>query len=1096
MKMFIKKRSKHKDPFCGNHRKNITNFKFFLPLCLLLIFGVFFTVGGTLAFMKEQTNTVTNTFKAGEITYTLNLEANAANANAKYHDSDVTMPESLAAQMETELSVTFSPNKEPSLSGYTFSGWYYDKDCIEQYTSVSGKNIIVSYHGIHDNNEDANKVEITLYAKWTPITYTVIYEANEEATGETIVTGSTASSIHTYDAVQNLTRNGYERIGYTFIGWNTEPNGSGASYSDNESVINLTTRNNSIVRLYAQWSAKSYIIRYHANGGEGTMADQAIKYDVPTALRKNAFTKSDYSFGGWALNGSAEAEYIDEQIVVNLLESGTLDLYAVWIQNSHTVTFDYNGGTGSPDSKQVQAGKAYGTLPEYPVHPTKEISSTEVMSYLFEGWYTAPVGGTRVYPSDIVNRTDDHTLYAHWKEAPTNNIIKNLTVKNNPDDNGDGVVDAFYVNLTCSSYFEKYNIPLENLVVGQKYRLSFTESNNATYGMNETGYGGAIYGFIITSNKTLSQGSIKNESIADGGLIKQFSDRNDGDLNGPRDWSTTFTAEAGTMYWTWDYGLILDGYARDYNYTNIQLVPVEPEIKFSNKKLILHESSNAQVLNDTSGAYSTSFVFDGAGYAETMYYPITGLTAGTTYSITFDHSFAGTLIDSSKYDYGCGITSTAPTKYGSYMSSISDDWISDTFVMSSVTGNTESVTLTFTATSGTAYWVWNMANCSDSNNCTINVKVTEFSASHKNGGSITYYDAASQATTLGLMIDPTNVPTIAFDWSGINDANMEAWYPIDEQYPAAGDSYELAFEPAEGYAMAEIITVVIDDAIYDVRTDVQIVEGTIAPAYEPESNVLTIPAELLTADTTMVAVSASAVPLDSSIATEPEEAPVDAEPVSEDETEPAEEAQKHEIAITLNLTNMTAQDYTTLQAGTDYRIVLVPDKDYELPEVLRVEIDDVLYEVYTDGLEHRTLADDKTELPPMPAFDPETGTLMIPAVLLSKTTESVTITISAVEIIAMYTETEDFGETQDSQAGAEESAEEGSENTSEPTPDCTVSSDSSTALPPDNKEEEPGEDTEGDHQPDDTTAGDGADNESTVIPETEPTAPSGEEAEE
>lgn len=139
-------------------------------------------------------------------------------------------------------------------------------------------------------------------------------------------------------------------------------------------------------------------------------------------------------------------------------------------------------------------------------------------------------------------------------------------------------MDEFYVNLKCSSYFEKLNIPLKGLVPGQRYRLSFTESNNATYGMNEQGYGGAIYGFIITTNKTLTGGSIKAESISDGGLIKQFSDRYDGKLNGPRNWETIFTAEDETMYWTWDYGLILDGHARDYNYTNIKLEPVAQDM--------------------------------------------------------------------------------------------------------------------------------------------------------------------------------------------------------------------------------------------------------------------------------------------------------------------------------------------------------------------------------------------------------------------------------------------------------------------------------------------------------------------------------------
>ena len=78
MKLFGSKHGK----FEGRHtslRRRKRSTKTLLPLCLVLILGVCLTVGGTLAFMQQKTDTVTNTFKAGDITYTLNLEANAAN---------------------------------------------------------------------------------------------------------------------------------------------------------------------------------------------------------------------------------------------------------------------------------------------------------------------------------------------------------------------------------------------------------------------------------------------------------------------------------------------------------------------------------------------------------------------------------------------------------------------------------------------------------------------------------------------------------------------------------------------------------------------------------------------------------------------------------------------------------------------------------------------------------------------------------------------------------------------------------------------------------------------------------------------------------
>ena len=57
-------------------------------------------------------------------------------------------------------------------------------------------------------------------------------------------------------------------------------------------------------------------------------------------------------------------------------------------------------------------------------------------------------------------------------------------------------------------------------------------------------------------------------------------------------------------------------------------------------------------------------------------------------------------------------------------------------------GVKDTVTFTFTPSGTTAYWVWNLANCSDSYDNPISIKVTKFSVKHKSGGSITYYSSS------------------------------------------------------------------------------------------------------------------------------------------------------------------------------------------------------------------------------------------------------------------------------------------------------------------------------------------------------------------
>ena len=860
-----------------------------LPLCLIMLL-VCVTVGGTLAFLQVESEIVTNTFQAGKITYTLNLNANA---------DGVTMPSKLANKESTDLSVTFElkPEDTPSKTGYIFEGWYYDAACSDDklHTAAPGTAITVDYGDKNDQNDDPNKVEITLYAKWKQMDFKVSF--NTQADDVKNPKDQIVRFQEKYEYYGKLPEP--SRIGYTFKGWTLTP--SGSDYITNDSIVQIAADHT----LYAQWSAKSYIIRYHANTGTGTMADQEIKYGSLTALTKNAFTKTDYTFLGWATSSTGGSVYLDGQNVLNLQESGYIDLYAVWAQDSHTVYFDYNfdkeGGTGSPASKQFQNGKAYGQLPEYPMRNPK-VNTGDSTNYLFTGWYTQRDGGTRVYASTIANTTEDHTLYAHWEKAPSNNVIQNMQVYNNPDDNFDGIADDVHLKFTCTSSFEKFNIPVKNLVKGQTYKITYNASNTASYGDYISGYKNSVYGSYVVSNSELTGGLIKDYAGND--ILSTWYDRieadgsndgsqaaiNDDYLQGPwKNRSITFTATQNTMYWTWDFGLMQDNVPYEYSITDIVIEPVVPEIKFGNKKLVLASGSVAQVKNDKVSTYANNFVFDGAGYAETMYFPITGLTAGSTYTITFDHKMAGALINNSSYNYGCGISSVVPTKYGSYMDSVGATWISATKVFTQL-NTTESVTLTFKATGETAYWVWNMANCSDGTDCTIDVKITNFSATHAEGGNITYYSAAN-AASLDLLPEETEGTGITLNYEGINDTNMEIWYPVDEQIPTAGDDYELAFEPMEGYQMADVIRVTIDGMVYEVYTDGeehrQLPEGeeTLPPApeYNPEVNILTVPGCLLTEETQIVSVEAAAIEIQDTAPdpappadtpTEPEEAPV------------------------------------------------------------------------------------------------------------------------------------------------------------------------------------------------------------------------------
>ncbi|MDO4533794.1 MAG: SpaA isopeptide-forming pilin-related protein, partial [Coriobacteriia bacterium] len=118
-------------------------------------------------------------------------------------------------------------------TGYTFSKWN---------TKADGSGTAYNAAATYKANATA-----TLYAQWTANTYRVRYLGNG-ATG-----GSTSDSTHTYGTAKNLTANGYTRDYYSFVNWNTKADGTGTSYTDCQSVRNLTATNNGTVTLYAIW---------------------------------------------------------------------------------------------------------------------------------------------------------------------------------------------------------------------------------------------------------------------------------------------------------------------------------------------------------------------------------------------------------------------------------------------------------------------------------------------------------------------------------------------------------------------------------------------------------------------------------------------------------------------------------------------------------------------------------------------------------------------------------------------------------------------------------------------------------------------------
>jgi uncharacterized repeat protein (TIGR02543 family) len=299
--------------------------------------------------------------------------------------------------IELKESPTLTPEFTPTLpqtfteksakTGYFFYRWYSDNDLTKAW----------------DTERDAVNQDITLYAGWTPITYTVAYNANGGS-------GTMGNSTHTYDDYANLNRNTFTRTGYNIAGWAMSAGGP-LVYSDGQRVINLEAKQDATVTLYAVWAPISYMVRYDKNNDDATgdMPGSIHFYDIRSNLSPNTFTLTEYAFDGWATSPEGPKVYSNGQSVTNLAstQGAIVTLYAKWVDSFFTVSFNINGGSGStPGSLRVGNGSNT-VLPDG--------AGFSRAGYTLTGWNTNSSGtGNSFAPGSNYTPSGNITLYAQW----------------------------------------------------------------------------------------------------------------------------------------------------------------------------------------------------------------------------------------------------------------------------------------------------------------------------------------------------------------------------------------------------------------------------------------------------------------------------------------------------------------------------------------------------------------------------------------------------------------------------------------------------------------------------------------------------------
>ena len=271
----------------------------------------------------------------------------------------------------------------PNRTGYTFGGYY---------TSTNGGGTQYYTQAMASSRTWNIASETTLYAKWTPSTYTVTLDQQSGSGGSSSVTA-------TYDAAMP-TATSPTRAGYTFGGYYTAINGGGSQYYTQAMTSSHDWNLTSNTTLYAKWTLITYTLTYHLNNGTAPSPDNPTTYTIETAAitLKNP-ARTYYSFLGWY----AESTFDTVQTTILQGSTGNKDFFAKWSADTYTIAYELYGGTNSnqnPSTYTIETN-------------TITFADPTRTGYTFAGWFAESTYNTQL-TSIAQGSHENKTLHAKW----------------------------------------------------------------------------------------------------------------------------------------------------------------------------------------------------------------------------------------------------------------------------------------------------------------------------------------------------------------------------------------------------------------------------------------------------------------------------------------------------------------------------------------------------------------------------------------------------------------------------------------------------------------------------------------------------------
>ena len=377
--------------------------------------------GGTMS--PNQITTIKNWGENHSVTYTpndkfvisaivvdgetLNLSGVDVSKPYTHTFSNITANHVISCQFEsTQRTLTYDPNGGTFADGDSSKTQEYNAFSNQTITLISTNPTRIGYNfkswntmsdGSGKGNSDlAGKIYSSVFGKEDGWLYAIWEIKQFKITTSTANAHGTITDSMTIDwgstaTVEMKPNEGYRVSTYKVDGGNAITSTVQAGNSDYYTFRNVTADH----AISVTFAPITYTIRYNGNGAtSGATASSTHTYDAAKKLTANGFSRTGYTFAGWATSANGNIVYKNEESVTNLSakQGDIVELYAVWTANTYVMTLDENNRSNLK-TKNVVYDQPYGTFDV----PSKT-------GYTYVGWRV----GKRLIDEKTFNGSSDY----------------------------------------------------------------------------------------------------------------------------------------------------------------------------------------------------------------------------------------------------------------------------------------------------------------------------------------------------------------------------------------------------------------------------------------------------------------------------------------------------------------------------------------------------------------------------------------------------------------------------------------------------------------------------------------------------------------